>query len=91
MRHYFVDLYDDVAPTFVVAKKLKKYSEHKDSGEWDTTGSDYPEVIIVCLSPTGDKRLRKKLKQTAVGDLKVYTATIGALETGSEDTPFTEV
>ena len=91
LRHYFVDLHDDAAPTFVLAKKMKKYAEHQESGEWDTTGSDYPEVIIVCLSPAGEKRLRKKLQQTAIGDLMVYTATIGALETDSENTPFTEV
>lgn len=91
VRHYFVDLHDDAAPTFVLAKKMKKYAEHQESGEWDTTGSDYPEVIIVCLSPAGEKRLRKKLQQTAIGDLMVYTATIGALETDSENTPFTEV
>ena len=91
VRHYFVDLYDDAVPTFVLAKMMKKYAEHQESGEWDTTGSDYPEVIIVCLSPAGEKRLRKKLQQTAIGDLMVYTATIGALETDSENTPFTEV
>lgn len=91
VRHYFVDLYDDTTPTFVLTKKMKKYADHQESGEWDTTSSDYPEVIIVCLSSASEKRLRKKLRQTAIGDLMVYTVAIEALETGSEDAPFTEV
>lgn len=90
-RHYFVDLYDDATPAFVLVKKIKKYAEHYESGEWESTGSDYPEVIIACTSDRAEQRLRKKLLEGAIGDITVYTCTVTGLETGDENSPFTVV
>ena len=91
VRHYFVDLYDDATPSFVLAKKIKNYAEHQESGEWASTDSDYPEVIVVCTSIAGEKRLRKKLLQTATDSLTVFTSVIDTLENDTENTPFTGV
>ena len=88
LSHYFVDVYDDVTPAFVLAKKIKKYAEHYESGEWDLTGSTYPEIIIVCTSDEAERRLRKKLLGGAMNDLIVYTCTMTRLESGSESSPF---
>lgn len=91
VRHYFVDIYDDTTPAFVMVKKIKKYAEHHDSGEWGSTDSAYPEVIIACTSDKAEQRLRKKLLATAMGDITVYTCTINSLNSDSEANPFTEV
>lgn len=91
VRHYFVDLYDDTIPTFVLVKKIKKYGEHYESGEWESTDSDYPEAIIACMSGKAEQRLHKKLLEAATGDITVYTCTIARLESGSESSPFTVV
>ena len=91
VRHYFVDIYDDATPAFVILKKIKRYAEHHDSGEWDSTDSAYPEVIIACTSDKAEQRLRKKLLATAMGDITVYTCTINSLNSDSEANPFTEV
>lgn len=88
VRHYFVDLYDDTTPTFVLVKKIKKYVEHYESGEWESTDSDYPEVIIACTSGKAEQRLRKKLLEATTGDITVYTCTIADLESGNENSPF---
>lgn len=90
-RHYFVDLYDNATPAFVLVKKIKKYAEHEESGEWESTGSDYPEVIIACVSPAAEQRLRKKLLEAAMGDISVYTCTINGLESDGQDSPFSKV
>ncbi|MBM3209724.1 hypothetical protein FJZ39_00035 [Candidatus Saccharibacteria bacterium] len=91
MRHYFVDVYDDSTPAFVMTKKIKRYAEHYESGEWESTGSDYPEVIVACTSPIAEQRLRKKLLQSATNDITVYTCTIAGLESSGEDSTFTAV
>lgn len=91
VRHYFVDLYDDATPAFVLAKKIKKYAEHSESGEWESTDSAYPEIIIACTSDKAEQRLRKKLLKGAMNDLTVYTCTIAGLESGDETSPFTVV
>ncbi len=90
-RHYFVDLYDDTTPAFVLVKKIKKYAEHYESGEWESTGSDYPEAILVCTSRKAEQRLRKKLLESIRADITVYTCTITELESGGENSPFTVV
>ena len=90
-RHYFVDLYDDGTPAFVPVKKIKKYAEHEESGAWELTDSDYPEVIIACISDKAEQRLRKKFLESAATDITAYTCTIIGLEAVNEDSPFTLV
>lgn len=91
IRHYFVDLYDDDTPAFALVKKIKKYVEHYESGEWESTDSDYPEVIIACTSDKAEQRLRKKLLEASTGDIVAYTCTITKLEAADEASPFTLV
>lgn len=91
MRHYFIDLYDDTTPAFVLMKKIRKYNGHYESGEWESTGSDYPEVIVACTSGKAEQRLRKKLLGGVRSDVIVYTCTIAGLESGGETSPFTVV
>lgn len=91
VRHYFIDLYDDTTPAFVLVKKIKKYVEHYESGEWESTDSDYPEAIIACTSDKAEQRLRKKLLGAATGDVTVYTCTIARLEPGNKNSPFAVV
>lgn len=91
LRHYFVDIYDDATPAFVAVKKIKRYAEHHDSGEWESTDSAYPEVIIACTSDKAEQRLRKKLSVTIMGYITVYTCTINSLNPDPETNPFTEV
>lgn len=91
MQHYFVDVYDDEMPAFVLVKKIKKYAEHYESGEWESTSSSYPAVIITCTSDKAEQRLRKKLLENANDDITVYTCTIIGLKTDDESNPFTVV
>jgi hypothetical protein len=91
VRHYFVDLFDDEMPVFVPVKKIKKYIEHSASGEWDSTDSDYPEVIIACTSDKSEQRLRKKLLTTNISGITMYTCTVAGLESDDKDSPFTVV
>lgn len=91
VRQYFVDLYDDVTPAFVLVKKIRNYSEHYESGEWESTGSDYPEFIVVCTSDKAEQQLRRKLFKTISGESTLYTCTIAGLESDVETSPFTVV
>ena len=91
MWHYFVDLYDDATPAFVPVKKIRKYAEHEGSGEWESTDSDYPEVIVACTSDKAEQRLRKKFSESAATNTTVYTCTIMGLETTEVNNPFTLV
>jgi len=91
LRHYFVDIYDDVTPAFVMLKKIKKYNEHYESGEWELTGSAYPEVIVACMSEASEWRLRKKLLSSNMGNIIVYTCKIDSLDSDSETNPFSVI
>ena len=96
VRHYFVDLYDDNTPAFVMAKKLRQYIDHCESGEWDSTDSAYPEIVIACTSPAAEQRVRKKLSpivEGVQGSLAVYTVTEARLldESAISDNPFKKI
>ena len=96
VRHYFVDLYDDNTPAFVMAKKLRQYIDHHESGEWDSTDSAYPEIVIACTSPAAERRVRKKLLplvEGVQGNLTVYTVTEARLldESAISDNPFKKI
>lgn len=96
VRHYFVDLYDDSTPAFAMAKKLKQYIDHYESGEWESTGSDYPEIIIACTSSKAERRLQKKITPVVEGmqgSLTVYTVTEARLldDSATSDNPFNKI
>lgn len=95
LRHYFVDVYDGSTPAFVPVKKIKRYIAHSESGEWEMTGSDYPEVVIACTSTAAEQRLRKKLlpvMDEVRGDLTAYTCTVAGLsDITSQANPFHKV
>ncbi len=95
VRHYFVDLYDDNTPAFVMAKRLRQYVNHYESGEWEETSSAYPEIVIACTSPAAEQRVRKKLLpvvESAQGILVTYTVTEARLlDNAASSNPFNKI
>lgn len=59
-KHFFLDIYQDHQPIFTVTRKVKQYIEYAESGEWETTGTELPSVLVVCESERLQKQLLKK-------------------------------
>jgi hypothetical protein len=78
-KHFFVEIPEDSQPFFTAVRKVKKYIDYKDSGEWAITETDFPAILFVCESASLQKRLQKQiakmLSKTLTDDLVFVTAT----------------
>jgi hypothetical protein len=83
-RHYFLEVVEDSQPFFTVIRKVKKYLDHKESGEWAITETKYPAVLFICESVSLHRRLQKQImrimKSAWVDDLRFATTTMEELK-----------
>jgi hypothetical protein len=62
-RYFFLDIFEDSQPFFVLIRRIKKYLEYAGSGEWaryDEEGG-LPTILLVVQNKSVHKRLRKRL------------------------------
>jgi len=88
--HFFLEIIEDSQPFFATVRKIKKYIDYNESGEWDITETDFPAVLFICESTSLQKRLRKQLfKQTNDYDDCTFTTTtkaeLHAIDTDTDD------
>jgi len=63
-RYFFLNYLDDETPFFVHVRRIQKYLDYIESGEWeDVTSTKVRGVLLVCESTSLLKRVRKKLAQ----------------------------
>jgi len=61
-RCFFLNYLDDETPFFVHVRRLQKYVDYVEAGEWEeATSSKLRGVLLVCESTSLLKRVRKKL------------------------------
>lgn len=88
-RYFFVEILEDIQPFFTAVRSIKKYLDHKESGEWAITETDYPVVLFICESAGLQKRLQKQiakmLNASWVDGLNFATTTKTELASLSED------
>ena len=61
-RYFFLDYYDDAISLGIHARRLRQYSDYKDTGEWNATGVGFPGILAVCESPGLTKRFVKRVR-----------------------------
>lgn len=60
-RSFFIEILEDNQPFFTAIKKIKKYTDYNESGEWIDTGTDFPAILFICESNNLQKKLQKQL------------------------------
>jgi len=62
-RYFFLDIFEDNQPFFVLIRRIKKYLEYAGSGEWARYDEDggLPTILLVVQNKSVHKRLRKRL------------------------------
>lgn len=52
IRHYFLDLFDDFTPPFVLRKRIRTYLEYAEKPDWDenTDHTPFPKNLFICPS-----------------------------------------
>lgn len=60
-KQFFLDFYYDNQPSIASVKKIKKYVEYAEGGDWDDTGTPLPVILAVCESSSLQKQLQKRI------------------------------
>lgn len=88
-RYFFIEIVEDAQPFFTAVRSVKRYFDHKESGEWAITETDYPTILFICESTSLQKRLQKQitkmLNASWVDDLNFAITTKSELTSLAED------
>ena len=88
-RYFFIEIVEDSQPFFTAVRCIKKYLDHKESGEWAITETEYPAILFICESISLQKRLQKQttkmLNASWVDSLVFATATKSELASLTEN------
>lgn len=62
-RYFFLDIFEDNQPFFVLVRRIKKYLEYAGGGEWGRYDEDggLPTILLVVQNKSVHKRLRKRI------------------------------
>lgn len=61
IRCYFLDVWDDSIPFFVMVRKVRNYITYAKEGDWPTDEHAMPTVLAVCQNGTIEKKLRRQI------------------------------
>lgn len=57
-RNFFLDIFGDKDPFFIMVRRIKRYLKYAESGDWEETA---PTVLMVVPNKATHKRLRKRI------------------------------
>ena len=60
-RYYFLDIFENDQPFFVLIRRIKKYLDYAGGGEWSGDDDELPTVLLVAQNKSVHRRLRKRL------------------------------
>ncbi|HTE21598.1 MAG TPA: replication-relaxation family protein [Candidatus Limnocylindria bacterium] len=61
-KHFFLDIFEDSQPFFVLIRRIKKYLDYAGGGDWVTySDGGLPTILLVVQNKSVHKRLRKRI------------------------------
>jgi hypothetical protein len=85
---FFLDIFDEKQPYFVLVRRIKRYLAYSESRAWDDTNTLFPIVLIACSSTSDQKRLHKRIfkeLQDSYEEITFATTTVAEITDQSED------
>ena len=81
-RYFFLDIFEDSQPFFVLIRRIKKYLEYAGSGDWEQYDEDggLPTILLVVQNKSVHKRLRKRLAKELRESYEELTLATARLE-----------
>lgn len=86
---YFLDIFEEQQPYFVLVRRIKQYITYSQSGAWDDIDPRFPIVLIVCANQTTQKRLGRRIRrelQESYEEITFATTTIAEIIDQSQTT-----
>lgn len=60
-QQFLLDVFHDHQPFFKAVRKVKQYITYAEEGDWAITETEFPIILVICDSPTLQKRLQKQI------------------------------
>lgn len=81
-RYFFLDIFEDNQPFFVLIRRIKKYLEYAGSGDWAQYDEDggLPTILLAVQNKSVHKRLRKRLAKELRESYEEVCFATGRLE-----------
>ena len=81
-KYFFLDVFEDNQPFFVLIRRIKKYLEYAGSGEWARYDEDggLPTILLAVQNKSVHKRLRKRLAKELRESYEELTFATARLE-----------
>ena|ERR1700704_3266704 len=84
-KHFFVDVLSNDAHLLIEAsKKIKRYFDYRQGGNWATSDSGFPAVLFVCNSESDCQKVQRRceivLNKAWVGDVEFRVTTSDTVE-----------
>ncbi|HSW91250.1 MAG TPA: replication-relaxation family protein [Candidatus Saccharimonadales bacterium] len=79
-KEFFLDVFENNQPFFVLIRRIKRYLEYAGSGEWPN--EILPIILLVVESPSVHRRLRKRILrelQESYEDIVFATTSLNSL------------
>lgn len=77
-KNFFLDIFEDSQPFFVLIRRIKKYLEYAGSGDWPE--EPLPTILIIVENKSVHKRLRKRLAKELRESYEEVCFATGRLE-----------
>lgn len=90
-RRYFLDVFDDFVPPFVLRKRVRMYLEYVEKPDWDekTSYTTFPSILFICSNEQAKRHVYKYTKalfeKTYEDKLKLFLTTKARIEVGEKN------
>lgn len=61
-KYFFLELFDDAVSIGIHGRQISKYLHYEEAGDWDSTGADFPTVVVICESDSMLLRAQKRIR-----------------------------
>jgi len=96
-RHYFLDMFDDFVPPFVLRKRVRTYLNYAEKPGWDenTNFTPFPKNLFICPSESMKTHIKKYakalLEKTYDDKINLFLTTKTRVEVGEVENVWEKV
>ncbi len=96
-KRYFLDLFDEYTPPFVLRNRVRMYFEYTEKPDWDenTDFAPFPSILFICPNDSIKKHInhyaKSLLEKTFDDKIKLFLTTKQRLEIGSKNSLWEKV
>lgn len=82
VKRFFLEYIPESALDSKIKKRVQQYTRYYEDGEWDMTGTPFPDILFITGSSLKERTLRNQIareKYRADTDIRCYTTTLRAV------------